>query len=147
MQWKRVIASTAGAALVGALLAGCSDDGADGPGGASGGSSAVGEALGGSVPWWNEDVFYEVFVRSFRDSDGDGNGDLAGLIEELDHLNDGDPATDDDLGVTGLWLMPITASPSYHGYDATDFVTVEPDYGTNEDFRALVAAAHEAGSP
>ena len=65
----------------------------------------------GGSPWWNDRVFYEVFVRSFADSDGDGIGDLRGLIDRLDYLNDGDPATSDDLGVTGLWLMPVAESP------------------------------------
>jgi alpha-amylase len=95
--------------------------------------------------WWHDRVFYEIFVRSFADSDGDGIGDLQGLISRLDSLNDGDPSTTDDLGVTALWLMPIDASPSYHGYDVTDYRTVEPDYGTNDDFRALVSAARERG--
>ena len=71
--------------------------------------------------WWADRVFYEVFVRSFQDSDGDGIGDLRGLTSRLDDLNDGDPATTDDLGVTGLWLMPIADSPSYHGYDVVDY--------------------------
>lgn len=97
------------------------------------------------LPWWNDRVFYEVFVRSFEDSDGDGNGDLQGLISKLDYLNDGDPATTSDLGVTGLWLMPIMQSPSYHGYDVTDYMQVESDYGTNEDFQQLVAEAHKRG--
>ncbi len=66
---------------------------------------------------WNGRVWYEAFVRSFADGDGDGIGDLAGLTAKLDYLNDGDPATTDDLGVTGMWLMPIAESPSYHGYD------------------------------
>ncbi len=95
--------------------------------------------------WWNDRVFYEVFVRSFYDSDGDGIGDLQGVIQKLDYLNDGDPSTTTDLGVTGLWLMPIMESPSYHGYDVTDYRTVEADYGTNDDFKQLVAAAHERG--
>lgn len=97
------------------------------------------------LPWWNDRVFYEVFVRSFCDSDGDGIGDLRGVIEKLDYLNDGDPATTDDLGVTGIWLMPIMQSPSYHGYDVVDYYTVEDDYGTNEDFRALMDEAHARG--
>ena len=96
-------------------------------------------------PWWRDRVFYEVFVRSFADSDGDGIGDLRGLTERLDYLNDGDPATSDDLGVTALWLMPVAESPSYHGYDVTDYDVIEPDYGTAEDFRALMTAAHERG--
>ena len=95
--------------------------------------------------WWNDTVFYEIFVRSFYDSNGDGIGDLRGLIEKLDYLNDGDPATTSDLGVTGIWLMPICPSPSYHGYDVTDYRGVEPDYGNWEDFHALIEAAHARG--
>ncbi len=95
--------------------------------------------------WWNDRVFYELFVRSFYDSDGDGIGDLQGVIQKLDYLNDGDPNTTTDLGVTGLWLMPIMQSPSYHGYDVTDYRTIEEDYGTNEDFRQLMEAAHARG--
>jgi glycosidase len=98
-----------------------------------------------AATWWRDRIFYEVFVRSFADSDGDGIGDLRGLTERLDYLNDGDPATTDDLGVTGLWLMPVAESPSYHGYDVTDYETVETDYGTAADFRALMAAASERG--
>lgn len=95
--------------------------------------------------WWNGAVFYEVFVRSFRDSDGDGKGDLAGLRERLDYLNDGDPATTSDLGVDALWLMPVFESPSYHGYDVVDYEAVESDYGTSADLAALLAAAHARG--
>jgi alpha-amylase len=95
--------------------------------------------------WWNDAVFYEVFVRSFMDSDGDGKGDIRGLIEKLDYLNDGNPYTTDDLGITGIWLMPIQQSPSYHGYDATDFRTIEQDYGTNADFKYLIQEAHARG--
>jgi alpha-amylase len=95
--------------------------------------------------WWRDAVFMEVFVRAYQDSDGDGIGDLRGLISRLDHLNDGDPATSTDLGVTGLWLMPVFESPSYHGYDATDYYRIESDYGTVDDLRDLVAACHERG--
>ena len=95
--------------------------------------------------WWRDRVFYEVFVRSFADSNGDGMGDLRGLIGRLDQLNDGNPATTTDLGVTGLWLMPTFPSPSYHGYDVTDYRAVNPDYGSLADMRALVAAAHKRG--
>jgi len=100
--------------------------------------------------WWQGRVFYEVFVRSFADSStgplaNDGIGDLQGLIERLDYLNDGDPATTSDLGVTGIWLMPISPSPSYHGYDVTDYYDVNPQYGTMEDFRRLLTEAHRRG--
>jgi glycosidase len=96
-------------------------------------------------PWWNDTTFYEIFVRSFFDSDGDGAGDLNGLIGKLDYLNDGDPATASDLGVTGVWLMPIMPSPSYHGYDVTDYNRVNPAYGTNDDFKRLITQAHKRG--
>jgi glycosidase len=99
----------------------------------------------GDMPWWNDAVFYEVFVRSFNDSGGDGVGDINGLIEKLDYLNDGDPNTTDDLGVTGLWLMPIMESLSYHGYDVVDYFKVDEEYGTEEDFRRLIEEAHSRG--
>jgi alpha-amylase len=95
--------------------------------------------------WYRKAVFYEVFVRSFQDSNGDGKGDLKGLISRLDYLNDGDPNTTQDLGVDALWLMPIFASPSYHGYDVVDYERIEPDYGTVEDFELLCAEAHRRG--
>ena len=95
--------------------------------------------------WANGAVVYEVFVRSFQDSNGDGVGDLAGLTARLDYLNDGDPKTTSDLGVDAIWLMPIFASPSYHGYDTADYESINPAYGTSADFDALVAAAHQRG--
>ncbi len=100
--------------------------------------------------WWNDGVFYQVFVRSFKDSTtgplaNDGIGDLRGLIENLDYLNDGDAATTNDLGVTGIWLMPINPSPTYHGYDVTDYYRVNPEYGTLDDLRELVAQCHRRG--
>jgi len=88
--------------------------------------------------WVDYAVGYEIFVRSFADSDGDGVGDLRGLTGKLDYLKD-------ELGVDLLWLMPITESPSYHGYDTTDYAHVERDYGTDADLQALLKAAHARG--
>lgn len=85
----------------------------------------------GSVP----PNWYEVFVRSYQDSDGDGLGDLNGLRSRLDYIA--------DMGWRGLWLMPVMPSPSYHKYDVTDYMAVDPEYGTTEDMRALIDAAHE----
>lgn len=96
------------------------------------------------VPWWQDAVCYEVFVRSFQDSDADGIGDFQGLIDRLDYLNDGRPGGD-DLGVTCLWLMPVFPSPSYHGYDVTDYYAVNPDYGSFTDFDRLIDQASERG--
>jgi len=99
----------------------------------------------GGYPWWNDAIFYEIFVRSFYDSNGDGIGDLNGLTAKLDYLNDGDPDTTTDLGVTGLWLMPIQPAASYHGYDVTDYYAINPDYGTLDDFKRLLNEAHKRG--
>ncbi|MCA9837028.1 MAG: DUF3459 domain-containing protein [Trueperaceae bacterium] len=82
-------------------------------------------------------VFYEIFVRSFQDSDGDGIGDFNGITERLDYLQ--------DLGITGIWLMPVNPSPSYHGYDVTDYYAVNADYGSLDDFKTLLESAHERG--
>lgn len=83
------------------------------------------------------EVFYEIFVRSFADANGDGVGDLRGIKDKLEYL--------EQMGVTGLWLTPINPSPSYHGYDVTDYTAVNPDFGTMADFEALVAAAKARG--
>jgi len=95
--------------------------------------------------WSRGAVFYEVFVRSFEDSNGDGIGDLKGLIAKLDYLNDGNPDSTTDLGVDALWLMPVFASPSYHGYDTIDYEHINPEYGTDEDFASLCNEAHSRG--
>ncbi|MCB9648707.1 MAG: DUF3459 domain-containing protein [Deltaproteobacteria bacterium] len=95
--------------------------------------------------WWRGTVGYEVFVRSFADSDGDGIGDFQGLTARLDYLNDGDPTTSSDLGVDAIWLMPIHPSPSYHGYDIADYRGLRPEYGDFDDFEAFVTAAHGRG--
>lgn len=108
-------------------------------------ASPLASPVAAGLPWWQDAVCYEIFVRSFADSDGDGIGDLRGLIAKLDYLNDGDPASTGDLGVTCLWLMPIAQSPSYHGYDVVDFETIEQDYGTNADFKTFVAEANRRG--
>lgn len=97
------------------------------------------------LPWWNDTVFYEIFVRSFADSNGDGIGDFTGLTDRLDYLNDGDPTTSSDLGITGIWLMPVHPSPSYHGYDVSDYRSINPQYGTIADFQEFITQAHRRG--
>ena len=93
----------------------------------------------------NNLVFYEIFVGSFSDSDGDGTGDLRGIIRRMDYLNDGDPASGKSLGVEGIWLTPVFFSPSYHKYDVTDFYTIDPAFGTEEDLRELISLCHSRG--
>jgi alpha-amylase len=99
---------------------------------------AVPTATSQTAPAWTRGaVCYEVFVRSFYDSNGDGIGDLNGLTQKLAYI--------DSLGASCIWLMPVAASPSYHGYDVSDYYRVEPAYGTNADFKRFVAAAHRRG--
>ena len=76
--------------------------------------------------WWHSAIFYEIWPRSFQDSDGDGSGDFNGMTNKLDYLQ--------GLGVNGIWLTPVFEAPSYHGYDFQDFYNVEADYGTMADF-------------
>lgn len=91
----------------------------------------------------NARVFYEIFVGSFSDSDGDGTGDLRGIINRMDYLNDGDPNSGKSLGVEGIWLTPIFKSPSYHKYDVTDYYEIDPKFGTMEDLQELIKICHE----
>ncbi|MCD8118157.1 MAG: hypothetical protein LUE29_01460 [Lachnospiraceae bacterium] len=93
----------------------------------------------------NYRVFYEIFVGSFSDSDGDGIGDLRGIINRMDYLNDGDPESGESLGVEGIWLTPIFKSPSYHKYDVADYYEIDEDFGTMEDLQELIDLCHERG--
>lgn len=89
--------------------------------------------------------YYEIFVSSFYDSNNDGIGDLQGIIEKLDYINDGDDKTDTDLGFNGIWLMPIMPSDTYHKYDVKDYYDIDEDYGTMEDMEQLIAECHKRG--
>ena len=98
-----------------------------------------------ATEWGRGGVCYEIFVRSFYDSDGDGIGDMPGLTRKLDYINDGNPSTRRDLGANCIWLMPIAQSRSYHGYDVTNYYEVNRDYGTNAEFKRFVREAHKRG--
>jgi alpha-amylase len=78
-------------------------------------------------------MYYQIFVPSFADSNGDGTGDLRGILQQLDYLQ--------DLGMTGIWLSPLFRSPSYHKYDTLDYYSIDPSFGNMEDFEALVQGA------
>jgi alpha-glucosidase len=91
-----------------------------------------------AAPWWRGAVVYQVYVRSFCDGNGDGQGDFAGLTGKLDYIK--------SLGVDAIWLSPIHPSPDRDwGYDVSDYENVHPDYGTLAEFDVLLAAAHERG--
>ena len=93
----------------------------------------------------NYRTYYEVFVYSFYDSDGDGIGDIPGLIEKLDYINDGNPETTTDLECNGMWLMPIHQANSYHKYDVMDYYSIDKQYGTLDDFKKLVEECDKRG--
>ncbi len=117
--------------LVVLLLAGCAA-----PAAQSGIEKKLAEiARLGTSPDDNYRTWYEIFVYSFCDSDGDGIGDLKGVLSKLDYL--------EELGINGIWLMPIHPSQSYHKYDVADYFAIDPAYGTLEDFRDLLAACKE----
>ena len=94
------------------------------------------ETVSPKETWWKKAVIYHVYVRSFQDSNGDGIGDLPGLISRLDYLNDGTPRS---LGVDAVWLSPINPSPQKDfGYDVADYYGIDPVYGTMSDFETLL---------
>jgi len=84
---------------------------------------------------WPNAVTYEIFIQSFYDSDGDSIGDFTGMTQKLNYLQ--------NLGVKGVWLMPMMPSPSYHKYDVTDYRSTHPDYGTLEQFKDFINEAHQ----
>ena len=95
------------------------------------------------LAWWQRGVIYQIYPRSFADANGDGVGDLRGVVEHLDYLNDG---TDDSLGVAAIWLSPFYRSPmADFGYDVSDYTDVDPVFGTLADFDDLLAGAHRRG--
>lgn len=90
-----------------------------------------------NLPEYIPKVCYEIFVRSFCDSNGDGIGDLNGITSKLDYLQ--------ELGIEAIWLTPIHPSPTYHKYDVVDFYAIDPEYGTMDDFKNLLSQAHQRG--
>ncbi len=92
----------------------------------------------GAGPWWKEGVIYQIYPRSFMDTNGDGVGDLPGITGKLDYLS--------DLGVEGIWLSPINTSPMFDfGYDISDYRGIDPVFGTHKDFDRLIREAHRRG--
>ena len=88
------------------------------------------------TPWWKSGVIYQIYPRSFRDTNGDGVGDLRGIIEKLPYLS--------DLGIRGIWLSPINTSPMFDfGYDVSDYRDIDPIFGSTEDFLEFVSEAHK----
>jgi alpha-glucosidase len=99
------------------------------------------ESLGDGVKWWQTEVVYQIYPRSFMDGNGDGVGDLKGILSKLDYLNDG---TEKSLGIDAIWLTPIYPSPGRDfGYDISDYRRIDPRYGNLDDFKLLLREAHD----
>ena len=95
-------------------------------------------SIGREPDWYKDAIIYELHVRAFADSNGDGIGDFRGLIDKLDYLQ--------DLGVTALWLLPFYPSPLRDdGYDIADYYSINPSYGTMRDFKRFLKEAHARG--
>ena len=90
------------------------------------------------MDWWKDALIYQIYPRSFQDSNGDGIGDIPGIISRLDHLQ--------ALGVDAVWLSPVYRSPNGdNGYDISDYREINPEYGTMEDMEELIAQAKSRG--
>src|SRR5215469_4888058 len=101
-------------------------------------SSVTGRQSAMAEPWWKTGVLYQIYPRSFADANGDGQGDLRGIIDHLDHL--------EWLGVSGIWISPTMPSPNADwGYDVADYCDVHPDFGTLADMDELIADADRRG--
>ena len=96
--------------------------------------------------WWQEGIIYQIYVLTYADGNGDGTGDLRGIIERLDYLNDGNPDSETSLGIDAIWLSPINSSPMVdNGYDVADYTNIGEVFGSLSDFDELVAKAHHRG--
>lgn len=133
----RILRSLLCLLLVAVMLVGCTPTSPDGPVRPSLEERLAEYAKLGSSPDDNYRTWYEIFVYAFCDSNGDGIGDLQGVISKLDYLK--------DLGFTGIWLMPIHPSTSYHKYNVDDYYAIDPDYGTMADFDQLIAECDKRG--
>ena len=146
---KRIISILLAVVMVASALAACGDNG-----GSSGAASGTAEIADKANPVSSLKVtpssdkyrsYYQVWIGSFHDSDGDQIGDLRGLIDKLDYINDGDPDSGYDLGMDGIWLSPMMPSSTYHKYNVEDYFEIDPQFGTLADFDELIEKCHERG--
>ncbi len=146
---KKILALLLCAATIGScMLTGCTSSGTSDNGSSAAENSAPADPIEGIEAKQSEDKYrnyYQIFVHSFCDSNGDQTGDLQGIISQLDYLNDGDPNTGDDLGIDGIWLTPIMPSKSYHKYDVENYYDIDPEFGTLETFDELIAECDKRG--
>lgn len=150
---KKIISLILTFSLIGCcVLSGCADNSESSNKGADSNSSSKSESIADPIENISAEKsndkyrnYYQIFVNSFCDSNGDGIGDLEGIISQLDYLNDGDPNTGDDLGIDGIWLTPIMPSKSYHKYDVEDYYDIDPIFGSLETFDKLIDECDKRG--
>lgn len=130
---------SAGLLLSVTSVAGCGDGNETSKVGPFGGVDTSSLAAAADTTDDNYRTFYQLFVGSFSDSNGDGIGDLRGIINRFDYLNDGNINSGESLGVQGIWLSPVFTSPTYHKYDATNYYEIDPKFGTEDDLKELAA--------
>ncbi|MBQ3329674.1 MAG: alpha amylase [Ruminococcus sp.] len=130
---KKILSLLLAVCIIASLLAAC------------GGSSNPADSNQAQASTDKYRSFYQVWIGSFCDSDGDKTGDLPGLISKLDYINDGDPNKGDDLGADGIWLSPMMPSTTYHKYNVRDYYNIDPQFGTLDDFDKLIEECHSRG--
>ena len=130
---KRILCALLITCMLASLLAGC------------GGSSDPVKNIKAEASTDKYRNYYQVWIGSFCDSNGDKTGDLQGIISKLDYINDGDPNAGDDLGADGIWLSPMMPSTTYHKYNVRDYYEIDPEFGTLEDFDELIKKCHDRG--
>ena len=145
--FKRVLSLTLVGCMCALVLAGCGEEANTDTSSNASTTSDTGEIepLKAVQSTDNYRNYYQIFVYSFCDSDGDEVGDIPGIISKLDYLNDGNPEGGDDLGIDGIWLTPICESESYHKYSVEDYYTVDDEFGTNDDFKKLIEECDKRG--
>ncbi|MEE0264223.1 MAG: alpha-amylase family glycosyl hydrolase [Acutalibacteraceae bacterium] len=144
---KKVLSVTLVACLCASVLSACGKDSAGGSSAGDQANTSTGEIqpLKAVQSTDNYRNYYQIFVHSFCDSNGDEIGDIPGITSKLDYLNDGNPEGGDDLGIDGIWLTPICKSKSYHKYSVEDYCLVDENFGTNDDFKKLIEGCNERG--
>ncbi len=144
---KKLLALLLAVAMLTGMLAACGEQKTENKGG-SDTNTASGNPVDTLTAEKSTDKYrsyYQVWIGAFHDSNNDAIGDLPGLIEKLDYINDGDPNAGDDLGADGIWLSPMMPSSTYHKYNVEDYYNIDPSFGTLDDFDKLIKACHDRG--
>ncbi len=145
---KKLLSLLLAAVLLVSILAACGDQKNDSKKDNSGDKSTSADPVESLTAEASTDKyrsFYQVWIGAFHDSNGDKVGDLNGIIEKLDYINDGDPNAGDDIGADGIWLSPMMPSSTYHKYNVENYFEIDPEFGTLEDFDKLLKECHDRG--